>query len=59
MAVCARSATRSSEARRGNVTVMLGPYIHNIDPIVADVGGVHLWWYRTTRVGDGALNTAQ
>jgi phosphatidylglycerol---prolipoprotein diacylglyceryl transferase len=45
MAVCARSATRSSESKRGNVTVMLGPYIHNIDPIVADVGGVHLWWY--------------
>lgn len=24
---------------------MLGPYTHHIDPIIADVGGVHLWWY--------------
>lgn len=21
------------------------PYVHNIDPIIASVGGVHLWWY--------------
>jgi len=24
---------------------MLGPYVHRIDPVLADVGGVHLWWY--------------
>jgi phosphatidylglycerol:prolipoprotein diacylglycerol transferase len=24
---------------------MIGPYIHDIDPILADVSGVHLWWY--------------
>jgi len=24
---------------------MIGPYIHRIDPIIADVAGVHLWWY--------------
>ena len=24
---------------------MLGPYIHRIDPIIADLGGLHLWWY--------------
>jgi phosphatidylglycerol:prolipoprotein diacylglycerol transferase len=24
---------------------MPGPFVHRIDPIVADVGGVHLWWY--------------
>ena len=24
---------------------MFGPYVHNIDPIIADVGGVYLWWY--------------
>ena len=24
---------------------MLGPYTHRIDPILLDVGGVHLWWY--------------
>jgi phosphatidylglycerol:prolipoprotein diacylglycerol transferase len=24
---------------------MLGPYVHNIDPIIATLGGVHLWWY--------------
>ena len=24
---------------------MLGPYVHRIDPIIADVGPVHLWWY--------------
>ena len=23
----------------------MGPYIHRIDPIIADVAGVHLWWY--------------
>jgi phosphatidylglycerol:prolipoprotein diacylglycerol transferase len=24
---------------------MIGPYVHAIDPIVADVGALHLWWY--------------
>ena len=24
---------------------MFGPYAHNIDPIIAKVGGVYLWWY--------------
>jgi prolipoprotein diacylglyceryltransferase len=24
---------------------VFGPYVHAIDPIVADVGGLHLWWY--------------
>ena len=24
---------------------MLGPYVHAIDPILADVGALHLWWY--------------
>jgi phosphatidylglycerol---prolipoprotein diacylglyceryl transferase len=24
---------------------MAGPYIHNIDPVLADLGGVYLWWY--------------
>ena len=24
---------------------MFGPYVHRIDPILFDVGGVHLWWY--------------
>ena len=24
---------------------MLGPYTHRIDPILFDVGGLHLWWY--------------
>ncbi len=24
---------------------LLGPYIHRIDPIIATVFGVHLWWY--------------
>lgn len=24
---------------------MSGPFIHNIDPIFAEVGGVYLWWY--------------
>lgn len=24
---------------------MWGPYVHRIDPIIASVGGVHLWWY--------------
>lgn len=24
---------------------MTGPYVHRIDPIIADIAGVHLWWY--------------
>ncbi len=24
---------------------MIGPYVHNIDPILGQVGGVYLWWY--------------
>lgn len=24
---------------------MLGPYVHRIDPVLADLGGVYLWWY--------------
>ncbi len=23
----------------------MGPYIHNIDPIIGSIFGVHLWWY--------------
>ncbi|MCY3776034.1 MAG: hypothetical protein OXH11_08620 [Candidatus Aminicenantes bacterium] len=23
----------------------MGPYTHQIDPILFDVAGVHLWWY--------------
>ena len=24
---------------------MFGPYFHRIDPVLADIAGVHLWWY--------------
>ena len=24
---------------------MMGPYTHQIDPILFDIAGVHLWWY--------------
>ena len=24
---------------------MKGPYIHNIDPVIWEVGGLYLWWY--------------
>lgn len=24
---------------------MFGPYVHNIDPIFAEMGGFYLWWY--------------
>lgn len=24
---------------------MLGPFVHNIDPIILSLGSVHLWWY--------------
>jgi phosphatidylglycerol---prolipoprotein diacylglyceryl transferase len=24
---------------------MAGRYVHNLDPVLLDVGGVHLWWY--------------
>jgi phosphatidylglycerol:prolipoprotein diacylglycerol transferase len=27
------------------MTIMLNGYIHNIDPIIASLGSVHLWWY--------------
>ncbi len=24
---------------------MFGPFVHSIDPVLADVGGLYLWWY--------------
>ncbi len=24
---------------------MIGPFVHDIDPVIASVGGVHAWWY--------------
>ena len=24
---------------------MPGPFVHNIDPVIASLGGVHVWWY--------------
>lgn len=24
---------------------MTGPYLHRIDPVLADIAGLHLWWY--------------
>ena len=24
---------------------MVGPFVHRIDPVIASVGGVYLWWY--------------
>ena len=24
---------------------MIGPYVHNIDPVIAKVFGIYLWWY--------------
>ena len=24
---------------------MTGGYVHNIDPVLADIGGLHFWWY--------------
>ncbi|MBI4526999.1 MAG: prolipoprotein diacylglyceryl transferase [Deltaproteobacteria bacterium] len=24
---------------------MFGPYVHNIDPIIGSIAGIHLWWY--------------
>ena len=24
---------------------MTGPYVHRIDPIIAEIGGLYLWWY--------------
>ena len=35
----------SGRASRGAEADMLGPYTHRIDPVLLDVGGVHLWWY--------------
>jgi len=23
----------------------MGPFIHNIDPIILEIGGIYLWWY--------------
>ena len=27
---------------------MLGPYVHDIDPVIGSVGGIYLWWYGAT-----------
>lgn len=27
---------------------MIGPFVHNIDPVLGTVGGVYLWWYGLT-----------
>ncbi len=24
---------------------MFGPFVHNIDPVIFSIGGVHFWWY--------------
>ena len=24
---------------------MFGPYVHQLDPILFDINGVHFWWY--------------
>ena len=24
---------------------MFGPYVHNVDPVLLDLGGIYLWWY--------------
>src|SRR3989304_2631257 len=24
---------------------VFGPYIHNIDPVIGSILGIHLWWY--------------
>ena len=32
-------------ARRGERMGMFGPYIHQIDPVLFDIAGVHVWWY--------------
>ena len=24
---------------------MPGPFVHNIDPVIVTIAGVHLWWY--------------
>lgn len=24
---------------------MLGPFVHNIDPVIVSIDGLHLWWY--------------
>jgi phosphatidylglycerol:prolipoprotein diacylglycerol transferase len=24
---------------------VFGPFVHRIDPVIADVAGIHLWWY--------------
>lgn len=31
-------------AKRGE-RLMPGPFIHNIDPVIGQVGGMYLWWY--------------
>ena len=27
------------------IHLLSGPYVHRIDPVIATIGGVHLWWY--------------
>jgi phosphatidylglycerol:prolipoprotein diacylglycerol transferase len=35
---------RNVEGSNGNVNLP-GPFVHRIDPVIAEVGGVCLWWY--------------
>jgi phosphatidylglycerol:prolipoprotein diacylglycerol transferase len=27
------------------VSAMFGPFVHRIDPVIAEIGGIYLWWY--------------
>jgi phosphatidylglycerol:prolipoprotein diacylglycerol transferase len=32
-------------SQSNRVNVMFGPFVHNIDPIIFSIFGVHFWWY--------------
>src|SRR5512132_88405 len=36
------SARLSAQSRR---VALAGPFVHHIDPVIATVFGLHLWWY--------------
>jgi phosphatidylglycerol---prolipoprotein diacylglyceryl transferase len=36
---------RSPRPKGQKGTLMFGPYVHRVDPIITSVAGIHIWWY--------------
>jgi len=42
---CFRCCVAEKHGNLGDNCIILGPFVHNIDPIIFSIAGVHLWWY--------------